>query len=130
MKKWCCSILVVMVIALVGCSKPDPSEVVGQTAKLYYDYLREGRYSAFVDGMNFPDSIPEQYRSQLVDNAKMYMAQQKKEHKGIQEIGIQNATVDTAKHCANVFLSFSYYDGTTEQILVPMVEKNGVWYMR
>ena len=128
MKKWCCSILVVM--ALVDCSKPNPSEVVGQTAKLYYDYLLQGRYNAFVDCMNFADSIPEQYRSQLVDNAKMYMAQQKQEHKGIQEIGVLKASVDTTKHTANVFLSFSYHDGTTEQVLVPMVEKNGVWYMR
>ena len=49
MLKWCCKILVVM--ALVACSKPDPSEVVGQTAKLYYDYLLQGRYREFVDGM-------------------------------------------------------------------------------
>ena len=128
MKKWCYSILVVM--TLVACSKPDASEVAGQTAKLYYDYLLQGRYSEFVDGMNFPDSIPEQYRSQLVDNAKMYIAQQKKEHRGIQSVECLQAQADTAKHEANVFLSFTYLDGNVEQVLVPMVERNGIWYMR
>lgn len=128
MLKWCCKILVVM--ALVACSKPDPSEVVGQTAKLYYDYLLQGRYREFVDGMNFPDSIPEQYRSQLVDNAKMYMSLQKKEHRGIQQVDCIQVKLDSVKHEANVFLSFTYGDGNVEQILVPMVERNGIWYMR
>ena len=128
MKKWCCSLIVVL--ALMACSKPEASEVAGQTAKLYYDYLLQGRYRDFVAGMNFPDSIPEQYRSQLVDNAKMYIAQQNKEHRGIQEIGVLKVSADTAQHTASVFLSFTYSDGNVEQVLVPMVERNGIWYMR
>lgn len=128
MLKWFCNILVVM--ALVACSEPNPSEVVGQTAKLYYDYLIQGRYREFVDGMNFPDSIPEQYRSQLVDNAKMYVSLQKKEHRGIQRVECVQVKMGSVKHEANVFLSFTFGDGNVEQVLVPMIERNGIWYMR
>lgn len=129
MKRW----LYIMLVALctVACSKgDDPSLVVAHTAKAYYDYLLQGKYDDFVAGMNFPDSIPDTYRSQLVDNAKMYMAQQNREHRGIQEIAVIRARVDTVTHTADAFLSFTYGDGSSEQVVVPMVQRRNIWYMR
>jgi hypothetical protein len=35
--------------------KNDPGEIVGKTAKIYYDYLLNGNYDAFVAGMNQPE---------------------------------------------------------------------------
>ena len=94
----------------------DAAEIVGKTAKIYYDYLLHDNY--------------ESYREQLIANAKMFIGQQKEEHQGIKEITISNATIDTLHHTGNAFLLFSYGDKTTEQVIVPMVERKGVWYMR
>ena len=63
-------------------------------------------------------------------NAKMFMWQQQREHRGIKETRIVNAEADTARHEANVFMVFCYGDSTTEEVLVPMVENKGIWYLR
>ncbi len=117
---------------LFSCKKQekDAAEIVGKTAKIYYDYLLHDNYEAFVDGSFRPDSIPPSYREQLIANAKMFIGQQKEEHQGIKKITISNATIDTLHHTGNAFLLFSYGDKTTEQVIVPMVERKGVWYMR
>ena len=118
-------------LLIVNCStRPDPADVAAQTAKQYYDYLLEGKYEAFIDGQYRPDSIPGSYREQLIMNAKMFMGQQQREHRGIKETRIVNAEADTARHEANVFMVFCYGDSTTEEVLVPMVENKGIWYLR
>ena len=113
-----------------GCAKPDPADVAAQAAKQYYDYLLEGKYEAFVDGKFRPESIPGSYRDQLIMNMKMFIGQQEREHRGIKETRVVNAEADTARHKANVFLVFCYGDSTVEEVLVPMVESKGIWYLR
>ena len=54
----------------------------------------------------------------------------KEAHKGIQRVEVIRARVDTAQHSGNVFLMLSYGDSTKEQIVVPMVCHDGVWYMK
>ena len=117
-------------LGLVCCSEKDPSEVAGKTAKQYYDYLLEGKYDAWVDGHYYSDSVSNEYREQLIVNAKMFMLQQKREHQGIREVRVANCKADTVQHTANVFMVFVYGDSTNEETLVPMVEHKGLWYMR
>ena len=99
-------------------------------AKQYYDQLVEGRYADFVDAHYQPDSIPASYREQLVANARMFMGQQQAEHRGIKEVRIAHAMADTASHQASVFLVLCYGDSTSEEVLVPMVERRGTWLLR
>ncbi len=117
---------------LVACSQPGPTsdELAGQAAKVYYEQLLRGDYDSFVDGTYRPDSIPPAYREQLIANAKMFVGQQADEHGGIKSVRVVSATADTAHHAATVFLGFSYADSLHEQVVVPMVERGGVWYMR
>ena len=131
-RKALCAVLIVSCqLLIVNCStRPDPADVAAQTAKQYYDYLLEGKYEAFIDGQYRPDSIPGSYREQLIMNAKMFMGQQQREHRSIKETRIVNAEADTARHEANVFMVFCYGDSTTEEVLVPMVENKGIWYLR
>ena len=116
---------------LAACSAgPSPSDVAAQAAKVYYKNLLKGDYAAFVDGHYRPDSIPRSYREQLIANAKMFIGQQQTERRGIKEIRIVRAKADTALHVANVFMMFAYGDSTNEEVLIPMVEHKGVWYLR
>lgn len=120
-----------LLLTVMGCtSTPNVNEVAARSAKQYYKYLLTGQYESFVDGKYHTDRIPGSYRNQLVDNAKMYMAQQEQDHRGIKDVRIVNAKVDTSRHVANVFLVFAYGDSTSEEIVVPMVEKDNVWYMK
>lgn len=117
-------------VVFSACSNPEPAEIAAKTAKLYYSYLLEGKYNEFLEGEYRADSIPDSYHSQLVDNAKMFVHQNRKRNKGIKSIESGRSTYDEKTHTANVFLIFTYGNGRTEQVLVPMLEKGGVWYMR
>lgn len=118
-------------VFMIACKKDvNYEELVSNAAKQYYTYLLEGNYDAFVDGCYREGTIREAYRSQLVDNAKMFVGQQKVEHQGIKTVEVVSAKVDTAAHSANVFLNLKYGDNTSEQIVLPMVEKENIWYMR
>ena len=99
-------------------------------AKQDYDLLISGRYEDYVAGIHQPDSIPDSYRSQLIDNAKLFMEQQRQEHQGLKEVSVVSAVVGDDGHVADVYLLFTFGDGNTEQVLVPMVERGGNWLMR
>ncbi|RKW59943.1 hypothetical protein [Hoylesella loescheii] len=120
----------VALLAVACSSGPDPGEVAAQAAKEYYTQLLAGKYEHYVDGFYRPDSIPASYRRQLIDNAKMFVGQQKDERRGILDVRVVNAVADTTKRSANVFLIFAYGDSTSEEVVVPMVQHRGVWYMR
>ena len=123
-------LVVVAVFLSVGCGKENETEKVAATAKLYYDCLLDGRYDDYVAGIDGSDSIPGSYREQLRDNVKMFLAQQRQLHKDIDEFVISDAVIDADSHTANVFLVVNYADSTSEQIVVPLVERGGVWKMR
>ena len=119
--------------AVASCSGgrgEDPAEVAGRTARLYYENLLHGHYAEFVDGHYRPDSIPDSYRSQLIDNMRMYVAQLNDDHHGLHEVRLLRATADTARHEGNAFLLLCFKDSTKEEIVVPMVHVGGLWMMK
>ena len=130
MKKIIYILLFVSVLFSCGSKKNDPGEIVGKTAKIYYDYLLNGNYDAFVAGMNQPERIPDNYREQLVANAKMFIGQQNEEHSGIKKVDVSSAKADTINKTSEAYLILTYGDKSTEQVAVPMVKRKGVWYMR
>lgn len=125
-------LFVAATMAVVGCStdKVKPEEVAGRAAKIYYDYLLAGDYASYVDGFYRPDSIPQGYREQLIDNAKMFMAQQKEEKKGLVEVMFQRAKLGRDSLSAQAFLIFCYGDSSKEEVVVPMLCVDGNWVMR
>ena len=88
--------LVLALLALSGCSlleaaavDPPPEDYVSQDAgfrytrdqltgqeQYIYDQLLAGKYEDFVAGTYMPYKIPDSYRKQLEDNARMFVAQQ------------------------------------------------------
>lgn len=114
----------------LSCSHRSPAELAGKVAQQYYQQLIKGDYESFVDGTYQPEAIPPSYRSQLIDNAKMFVGRQQSEHRGIRDVRLANATTDSLETAASVYLVFCYGDSTAEEVLVPMVLHEGTWYLK
>ena len=120
-----------LIIGFIGCSSgPTAEERAAQAAKTYYDYLVAGRYEQFLDGRVGADSLPDDYREQLLTSCQQFMAQQTKAHQGISDVRISNARTDSLTAYVSVFLLLCYADSVQEEIVVPMVEHDGRWCMK
>ena len=116
---------------LIGCSQPTPEELASLAAKGYYDHLIRGEYEQFLEGVDIRENMDrEDYRSQLLDCYQQFMAQQQTAHRGILDVRVSNAKTDTIQKYTNVFLVLCYGDSTNEEIVVPMVERQGRWRMK
>ena len=124
-------LLLLVLVTLASCRESvDETQMVAQTAQLYYESLLQGRYDEFVGGLDSHVGVSSAYDEQLVTNAKMFLEQQQMLKGGIKSIDVADAQIDKERHTADAFLVFTYGDGSSEQVLVPMVERDGVWLMR
>ena len=120
-----------LILVLWGCSHPSSEELASLAAKGYYDHLVSGEYESFFEGMDQSEMMNEvHYRSQLIDNYRQFMAEQDSAHGGIREVRIFRASTDSIQKFTNVFLMLCFGDSTNEEIVVPMVERNGSWRMK
>ena len=117
-------------LGLLGCSTVTQEERAALAARGYYQHLLQGQYEEFLQGRVGADSLPEDYREQLLVGYKQFMAGQQREHRGIREVQVGNARTDSVLHYTSVFLILCYGDSTQEEIVVPMVEHNGRWKMK
>ena len=100
-------------------------------AKGYYDHLIHGEYEQFLEGRDLlATSDDADYRSQLLDNYSQFMEVLQSAHGGIREVRIVRAKTDSLQSYTNVFLTLCFGDSTNEEVVVPMVEKEGRWRMR
>ena len=123
--------LVIIALLVAACSStPTREELAGLAAKGYYQHLVAGEYEQFVEGRLMADSLPADYRLQLIEGYKQFVAQQLEARKGIQEVSVSRAYTDSLAGYTNVLLMLCYGDSTTEEVVVPMVERNGRWMMK
>lgn len=134
MKKLLYIVLLGITFTALSCGGGDDIEAIeqraGLTAQEYYKLLLDGKYDDFVAGMDGCDSLPNAYHEQMVANTAMFVEQQKEDHKGISDITLSRCHADTASHTAEAMLTLEYADNVKEIVCVPMVERNGNWYMR
>ena len=131
MMKLCILCLLGALVVLGACGSATKEELASLAAKGYYDHLIHGEYEQFYEGMDQRELTSEaDYRSQMLDNLRQFMARQEKEHRGILEVRVSNAATDTVQQFTNVFLVLCFGDSTNEEIVVPMVERNGAWRMK
>lgn len=123
-------VIVFFLLALIACSGPTPEEMASLAAKGYYDHLVKGEYELFLEGKDGADSLPDDYREQLLASYKQFMALQHNDHHGIREVRISNAKTDSTQNYINVFLVLCFGDSTNEEVVVPMVERNNSWRMK
>ena len=123
--------LVSLVFLVAACGGPSREELASLAAKGYYEHLIHGEYEQFYEGMD-QRALSEEpaYRSQMLDNLRQFMARQEQEHRGVLEVRVSNVTTDTVQQLTNVFLVLCFGDSTNEEIVVPMVERNGAWRMK
>ena len=126
MRKLICLVVLAIVAA---CSSPTKEELASLAAKGYYQHLIDGDYDHFLEGREFADSLPADYRSQLIDGYSQFMAQQQTRG-GIREVRISRAFTDSTQQYTSVLLMLCYGDSTTEEVVVPMVERDGRWMMK
>ena len=60
----------------------------------------------------------------------MYVYELKEEHNGVNDIRIVRSSADSVSKVTNVFLMLCFGDSVNEEIVVPMVEKDGKWLMK
>ncbi len=131
MKKLCILSLFGALVVLGACGSATKEELASLAAKGYYEHLIHGEYEQFYEGIDQREFTSEaDYRSQMLDNLRQFMARQEKEHHGILEVRVSNAATDTVQQFTNVFLVLCFGDSTNEEIVVPMVERNGSWRMK
>jgi hypothetical protein len=114
------------VCALFSCNKSKDDQAA-RTAEQYMRYLISGNYDKYVEARADYDSLPDSYRSQLIDMTKQYMADEKEERGGIRAVRAVSDTIDG--NVANVLLSVRYGNDSIEEILFPLILVKGKWLM-
>ena len=112
---------------------PTPEVLASLAAKGYYEHLVRGEYKQFLEGKELLalDTIGTINRMEEQEvNLRQFMARQESEHRGIREVRISNAKTDSIEKYTNVFLVLCFGDSTNEEIVVPMVERDGRWRMK
>ncbi len=130
MRKLVYLVLLVFLAQWAACSSPTREELASLAAKGYYQHLIEGDFDHFLEGRVMADSLPDDYRSQLIDGYSQFLAQQVKARGGITEVRISRAFTDSTQQYTSVLLTLCYGDSTSEEVVVPMVERNGRWMMK
>ena len=130
MRKLVYLVLLVSLAQWAACSSPTREELASLAAKGYYQHLIEGDFDHFLEGRVMADSLPDDYRSQLIDGYSQFQAQQVKARGGINEVRISRAFTDSTQQYTSVLLMLCYGDSTSEEVIVPMVEHDGRWMMK
>lgn len=120
-------VVFLLVLLLVACSRGLMThEAAREAAEQYYTMLIKGDYKGFVNGYANAESLPEDYRSQLVDATAQFMA-------GDNMRSLCSVTALSDSLCedstAFVKLQLQFTDSTTEQIELPLVLKEDGWKM-
>ena len=125
--------MLVILGSALSCKQETPvaEDVVLKQAQEYYQLLLSGEYDAFLSGIEGLDSLPADYREQLMANTCQFVDVQRKQRGGMVRVEGLRAVIDSAATTyANAFLMVCFGDSTHEEVVVPMVEKQGKWLMR
>ncbi len=125
----CLTLLFCLLFA--SCRKDVMSEKVAEkVATQYFSYLLSGDYETYV-GVSYREiPLPEGVQDELVDNLKMWAAEQEKARQGIRKAEVKEVEVNPTDSTANVFMTITYGNDTQEIILLPLIMKGGLWYVR
>lgn len=126
------SLFIFLCSLLWACSDGSPEEQAARAARTYYQHLVDDRPAEFLDGKIGADSLPADYRAQMLAAINLYRATMVDKHKGLVDVQISDnvARRDTTLHLTYAFLLLCYGDSTQEEITVPMVYHSDRWLMK
>ena len=87
-------------------------------------------YEGFLRGKVTSDSLPDDYRAQLLTSYKQYKQTLDEMHGGVASVTISNTRNDSLMQMMQAFLLLHFKDSTKEEIIVPMVLEGAEWKMR
>lgn len=120
-------------ILFLSCSEKPQRDFHGEmqaAAEQYYNLLMDGRYEDFVDGLYSPDSLPEDYRSQLVDAVAQYRVNETQRRGGLEGFQVLGDSLAPDSCSGFVTIQLLFGDKSTEEIILPLVDDQGVWKMK
>ena len=119
-------------VMLMACSKTTPEEQAAEAAKTYYDRLVAGSTVDFLEGTADMGNLPTDFCEQLVTVHQKYLTDVKRKHGGIREVRISPniGRRDSTLQVTYAFLMLCFNDSTQEEVVVPMVERDGEWLMK
>ena len=117
-----------------ACSSPTPEEQARADAMVAaqhgYRLLLDGDYEGFASCHAGVGDAPRSYREQLADACRMYIATEQRTHQGISSAKATRAEMDSTLNLMQVFMLLTYGDGSSEEIVVPVVMDQGQWKLR
>ena len=122
-----------LLLLIVGCNREGDHYThrsARQAAERFYAHLIEGRYDDYVSARYDSDSLPQAYRSQLIDLAAQFMAQQRTTRGGILSATAMADTLIEADSSARVRLDLVFADSLREEISIALVFRNEKWKMK
>lgn len=133
MKHLYCILLLAFSAACSSEKQPPPSQQLLPTdeevAGFYALYTR-GDYAAFVAAMASCDDKPQDYRHQMEMLFKQHAAQAEQEKGGIKAVAVGRMEAHRGNTMVNAFLDVTYQDGTTEEVMLPLVFVGNKWRLR
>lgn len=127
--------LMVIIFLISACSSPSPEEQARADAMVAaqhgYNLLLSGDFEGFALCHAGMSDAPRSYREQMTDAYKMYIDREQKAHQGIDKAEATRAEMDSTLNLMQVFMLLTYGNGTSEEIVVPVVmDDQGQWKLR
>lgn len=87
----------------------------------------EGRFDDYVTAMKSCDSMPADYKRRMVMMLRHHRQLVMKERKGVRSVSVLRTEMHNGDRMANVFLKVVFNDGSSEEVLFPMVYDGLRW---
>lgn len=132
MKKILHTLLVVFAACSITACSSSKSTSPGDAAISYMEYLKDGQYEKFVDGLYFESGVSD---GELKDGKSMLLALLNEkgneilaEKGGIKEVEVLNEEIDEENKFADVDLRITYGNGDVEEDDMKLIrDEKGEW---
>ncbi len=123
--------LVAAVVVLSACwdDRNNVHEEVQRVARESFGCILEGDVDGWLALVAGYDSLPGDYRTQLRDAMLQHLDKEQQAHGGLLSAEVTGDNV-TDSITAEAYVQLLYADSISERIHLPMVRRNGVWYIR
>lgn len=121
-------LVLIFLFGCISCRRSADDSAVQKAALTYYNYLIEGQYEQYVNGIAYSDSMTSAYKNQMMDLMAQYINREKQSRGGLTSVRVLGDTVMGDAAC--VFLELMYGDSTREEVSLPMFRCGEEWKMQ